>query len=102
MTITPEQFSQLLAALRMLADKSYTISGAADWPMLLTLGGLLLAAVAAMWADLRSKLIDHRTVATTELKELKAENEKGHDMIWEAMRACQDDCCPRRREHSRE
>ena len=100
--MTPEQFSQLLAVLRALADKSYTISGAADWPMLLTLGGLLMAAVAAMWADLRSKLTDHRTVAVAELKDMKAENEKGHDLLWEAMRACQDDCCPRRREHSRE
>lgn len=99
--MTHEQFIQLLAVLKQLAEKPYTISGASDWPMLITIGGLLMLVIAAMWADLRSKLTDHRALSSAELKEFKGVNEKEHDIIWEAMRACQDDCCPRRREQSR-
>ena len=100
--MTAEQFSQLLSVLKQLADKQYTISGATDWPMLLAVGALLMAAVAAMWADLRSKLTEHRGMAVEALQELKTSNNEEHNKIWAAMRDCQDDCCPRRREHDRD
>ena len=93
-----------MEVLKKLADKQYTISGAADWDMLLAIGGLLMLAIAAMWADLRSKLTEQRNMATSDIHEFKATNKGEHDTIWEAMRACQDDCCPRRkdrRDHDR-
>lgn len=103
-----EQFTQLLAALKGMGPQQYTITGAADWPMLLVIGGMLVGAVAMMWADLRSKLSTHQTDLRAELADLKTTNAKEHDDmkkantksnddIWAAMRDCQDDCCPRKR-----
>ena len=78
--------------------------------MLLVIGTILMGAIGVMWADLRAKLSDHRTAAMTDLREYKGANEKDiaelkvankndHDLIWGAMRDCQNECCPR---HTRE
>lgn len=80
-----EQFAQLLQALEKIATKTYTLTGAADWPLLLVIGGLLVAVLGAMWHDLRTQLSVH-----------KQDNEKDIDTIFEIQRRCQDECCPRR------
>jgi hypothetical protein len=82
--MTPDQFNQLLQVLERIASKQYTITGAADWPILLVLGGLLVSVLGFMWHDLRGQLKDH-----------KDDNEKDIDLIWEQQRRCQEDCCPR-------
>jgi len=91
--MTQEQFAQLLKLLEKLADKSYTITGASDWPALVAVGGLLLLAVAAMWADLRSALKDSRCDWQRDLVAHKADNDKAIDNLWTAQRDCKEDCC---------
>ena len=82
--MTPEQFGLLLKLLEKIADRSYTITGATDWPMLVALVGMFgvvfTGLVGAMWIDLRGRLGD---------------NTREHEKIWKAMTDCQDDCCPR-------
>jgi hypothetical protein len=58
--MTPDQFNQLLQVLERIASKQYTITGAADWPILLVLGGLLVSVLGFMWHDLRGQLKDHK------------------------------------------
>jgi len=82
--MTPEQFAQLLQALEKIATKPYTLTGAADWPLLLVLGGMLIGVIGAMWHDLRSQLGEH-----------KKDNEKDIDTLFEVQRRCQEECCPR-------
>jgi len=83
--MTPDQFAQLLALLAKIADHPYTITGAADWPILAVMGTLLGALIAFMWHDLGAKIIEH-----------KRDDEKAHDAVWRAMRDCKDDCCVER------
>lgn len=78
--MTPDQFQQLLSVLQKIADKQYTLTGAADWPMLVAMGGLITGLIGFMWLDLRGKLVDNKTE---------------HEKLWRAMADCQDDCCPR-------
>lgn len=78
--MAPEQFQQLLVVLQKIADKPYTLTGAADWPMLMAMGGMVSALVLLMWCDLRGQM---------------GENKKEHARIWQAQADCQDDCCPR-------
>jgi hypothetical protein len=86
--MTSEQFAQLLQALEKLAVKPYTITGASDWPMLLVIGGMMLAIISAMsgafWHYVLMQLGEH-----------KKENEKDIDTLFEVQRRCQDECCPR-------
>lgn len=88
-----DQFEQLLDVIQEFATKSssYTITGAQDWPMVLAMGGVLMIVLGAMWADLSNKLVSN-----------KNENAKQVDMLWEALRECQDDCCPRGRKVPRD
>lgn len=79
--MTTEQFTQLLIILQKIADKSYTLTGAADWPMLVAMGGMLVLLIGCMWADLRGKF---------------AANDQEHNRLWRAHMDCQDECCPRR------
>ena len=96
--MTPEQFTQLLSLLKELASKTYTITGAADWPILAIVGGGLVSVIAFMWVDLRSVIKDNRSEWRQELEKQKSDNDKAHDLLWDAHRDCQHECCPRRKE----
>ncbi|HKI46918.1 MAG TPA: hypothetical protein VKA08_16435 [Balneolales bacterium] len=90
--MTPQNIDALLAVLRQIAESltianKYTITGAADWPILAAVGGLLIAILGFMWRDLRSAM-----------KDLKRESRADIDTVWAAMRDCQHDCCPRKKE----
>lgn len=78
--MTTDQFNQLLIVLQKIADKQYTLTGAADWPMLVAMAGLVSVLIGCMWFDLRGGM---------------KENRSEHDKMWKAMADCQDDCCPR-------
>ena len=84
--MTPEQIQEIIAALKAIASgpKGYTLTGAADWPLLIIVGAGLVVLLGMMWADLRANIRDNRS-------EWKGEA----TTIWAAMKDCQDDCCPR-------
>lgn len=85
-----EQVNQLLNLLAKIAEniskpQPYTITGAADWPLLLVLGFVLVGLIGWMWKDLKDAM-----------RENKAERTKAIDDIWNEMERCQHECCPRR------
>lgn len=83
--MTPEQFSRLLEVLEKMASaKSYTITGASDWPILAVVGAIMIALIGAMWHDLRVSIQENKREAAADI-----------DKLWAAQRDCQDDCCPR-------
>jgi hypothetical protein len=88
--MNPDQTRMLLEALDKIASamqgQAYTITGASDWPILATVGGALVVVLGFMWRDLRSVI-----------KEVKTEGRSGDDLIWAALRDCQNDCCPRKK-----
>ena len=103
--MNPEQVEKLLSTLEAIAKgitmpNQYTITGAADWQILVTLGGalgtILLAAIAFMWVDLRSVGKDNLGEWREALTAYKTEHKEEHDHIREAMREGQEDCCPSR------
>jgi len=103
--MNPEQVEKLLSTLDaiakgIIAPNQYTITGAADWQIIVTLGGalgtILIAVIAFMWVDLRSVVKDNRGEWREALTAYKTEHKEEHDHIREAMRECQEDCCPPR------
>jgi hypothetical protein len=91
--MSPDQFAQLLSVLTKLADRTYTLTGAADWPIMATLAGLLIAVLGWMWVDLKATIKEGRSECRGELDKFKTEHEKEHSRIWQAHRDCQIDCC---------
>ena len=94
----PEQIDHLLRSIDKLAtalsqSQPYTITGASDWPILLVIGGMLVAMIGFMWNDLRSTLKDDRSEWQKAVEAHKKENVKSFDDIWEEHRRCQDKCC---------
>jgi hypothetical protein len=84
--MTPDQIHQLLQLLGKIAERQFTITGAADWPILAWMCMGFGAMLGLMWIDLRS-----------DRNERKEENEKEHDKLWHALRDCKEDCCPARK-----
>ena len=100
--MTTEQFTSLIGILKQLADQQYTITGAADWPILLmmcgVLGTLMLTIggmVAYMWKDIKATIKENRSEWRVELDKEEIERKRQDDMIWSHIRECQEDCCPR-------
>lgn len=104
--MSPQQFELLIATLEKLSNRlgTYTITGAADWPILAPVAGLMVAMIAYMWHDLKATLKTDRdtwrvTMAEQRLElervetRCRIEAEKGDDKIWTAIRHCQEDCC---------
>lgn len=83
-----EQFAQLLSVLKEIANKQYTITGAADWSMLVTtvsmFGGIMLLLIGGSIGHILS------TIATD-----RKENREDHAAIRQERKDCEDDCCPR-------
>lgn len=108
--MTPDQFEKLLSVLERVSVKQpYTITGAADWPLLLVLGGLIVAVIAFMWRDLKAgyaadkaerqrEFTMHKDESREQLSEHKQENKEQFDYVWTAIRDCQHECCPRKKE----
>lgn len=91
--MTNEQFDRLIHVLG--EDRSYTLAGAADWYMLVAMVTVVSALIIYIWQDLKITIKDHRFEQKKDLDDEIAERKAQDDLIWEAMRHCQDDCCPR-------
>ncbi len=74
--MTTEQFTQLLGAIEKIATRPYALTGAVDWPLLLVLGGLLMAVIGAMWVDFKQAMKDGREEWLNEMRDAKSENDK--------------------------
>lgn len=110
--MTPEQTAKLLELLSKIADalsvpKVYTLTGAADWPLLIVVSGIIALMIAMigglikyMWVDLRIGLRDNKVEWKAVITELKQEEKEEHDLLWSAIRDCQSDCCPPRIGHA--
>lgn len=93
--MTDPQLETLLVTLNRLADRmgTYTLTGAADWPILVALVGILVGMIGYMWHDLKRTIGHLHTDAGRIERECRAHAEKEDDKIWRAMRDCQKDCC---------
>lgn len=95
--MTPDQFSQLLTILKQIVARQYTLTGAADWPLLAFLCVIIFALIGLMWRDLRSLIQGNKTESDDKIKTIKEEFRKDIDKLWQAQRDCQNDCCPRKK-----
>lgn len=95
--MNPEQFAKLIESIATLSARSYTLTGAADWPLLAFVGGGTLILLGMMWSDLRTSITGSKREAEKALETHIAECGKENDKIWQAMRDCQGDCCPRKK-----
>ena len=120
--MTPDQLQQIIAALKEIAaqSKSYTLTGASDWPLLVVVGGILMALlgvmagmIGLMWADLRNNIregkaewqaavekheqeLDEKCAANAQLmRDVEARIKGEITTIWQVVTDCQSDCCPR-------
>jgi hypothetical protein len=91
--MTPEQFERLIKLIEKMSSPSYTITGAQDWPILVVVGAILLAAIALMWADLKSLIKDNKIEWKDQLTAHVKENTNDLDDTWEEIRRCQANCC---------
>ena len=90
--MTTDQFMKLLEVFENIAAKQYTISQATDWPILVMGGGVIAGLVGFMWRDLKATFNDsvrslnrlireHREEARANLKALREDNDKEHDIF---------------------
>lgn len=84
--MTPEQFRVLVSLLERVLDRPYTLTDAADWPILIVVGSGLIALICFMWLDLRTVVKDNKTKA-----------ERDTEKLWDALRACQHECNKQRK-----
>ncbi len=80
--MTPEQIQMLIDAINKLvaaSTRQYTITGAADWPLVTVLGGAIVGLVVFMWIDLRSTIKEGRN-------EWKSELDKEVGLLWSETR----------------
>jgi len=92
--MNPMQFSEFIEVLERLLARQYTITGAADWPLLLTIGGvlgavlmMLIAIIGFMWRDIRAVVKDNRGEWREELLRHEEKNENAHKELWGALNA---------------
>lgn len=94
------QFSQLLTLLNQLVSNKYTITGAADWPILVIVGGsligVLIALIGMMWSDLRTTMKDHKGDWQVALTKHEIADSKELEKLWSAMQHYQEECYPPR------
>lgn len=101
-----EQLKNIVTALNEIAENhhiAYTITGAADWPILLITGVGFISLIIYIWQSAMSYIGKVELAVTSlrgdlflELKEHDKDNKSDFDK-WEMMiKDCQNDCCPPR------
>lgn len=98
--MTAEQITLLLSYLEKIATKltappTYTITGAADWPVILVGGAAFAAILGVMWRDIRQLLLTLQRDGKTSLEKHATENKADFIKLWDELRACQRSDCPR-------
>ena len=102
-----DQLPQLIKALTKLAEglehsslTKYTITGAADWPILLVVGGLVVGMISFMWVDLKSTFTEHKKdnkgeldLVWAELRKQEAKMETNKEFVLREMKECKEKCC---------
>ena len=96
--MTDIQIEHALKLLEKIVEQAnhYTLTGAADWPLLVAIGGILIGLLAWMWAHLHATIQQHRDDLRTMLTELKQDGQQQARVLWKALEECQNQCCPRR------
>lgn len=111
--MTHEQFEQLILLLAKIANFQYTLTDAADWPLLVALAGVIALCLGSIIGLL---VYIHKDLKLT-IKEKAGEWKEGldkeekerkeavqlcwdgwreeKDNLWTEMEKCQADCCPR-------
>jgi hypothetical protein len=100
--MTSEQIAQLLKLIERIADRPFTITQATDWPMVVVFFGIFSLAIGLFWRDvglridsIKEIVKEFKVIDCKEHETLKKEFERGDQLIWDAMKDCQADCCPR-------
>lgn len=116
--MTDSQFNEIMTLGKTLCDSlahvitaKYSLSEATDWPLLLILGGIVVALIGIMWKDLKDTIKSDKTewkeglsCLKAELKEaisiLKSETKGELDLLWDEsrrmkdeMKECKEKCC---------
>jgi hypothetical protein len=95
--MTDSQFTIMIEILRKIADRQFTISGAADWPLLVALATIICAIIVGggslFWRDVKSNIREVKDA----LEKMSRCDKAARDELWEEIKACQDECCPRGR-----
>jgi len=86
--LTPEQFKVLLDAI---LSRTYTLTGAADWPILAVMCSALFGLIGLMWFGLERSLRDLHSDWQRDLRIHSAENDKQIDGLWTALRDCKEE-----------
>lgn len=99
--MTAEQVEQTLKLLQRIAETlsgTYTITGAADWPILAALAAVILGLIALMWRDLKATIRDKDDIIRRDLEHEVTERKRQDDLLWSGMRDCKQECMGSRRE----
>lgn len=96
MELTPGQVEHLLRLLETIANRKYTLTGAADWQILQVVGGglvaLLFAFIAVMWADIKGTIKSNKQDSLEMMRYHEREQEKDFEAIRAEIRRCQTRC----------
>ena len=94
----PSQFDKLIIALtelgKTITDASqvqYTITGAADWPILVAFGGILAIFLAVLMGMVSSMRTDIINTIKDNRKEWREELAKAENQLWDETKAIRDD-----------
>ena len=90
-----DSLNNIADILKNMATRPYTLTGAQDWYLFMTMTGIVIGLLVYIWQDLKGTMKEHRSELQTALEKEARQREKDIDAIWQAMRACQEDCCPR-------
>lgn len=86
--------AELTKALHPLAKPPvYTLTGASDWPLLMAMGGILLAVLGFMWVDLRNTFKDHVGKNEKDLQELWNQFRTHEKYVEQEFKECKEKCC---------
>lgn len=69
-------------------EDNFTLTEARDWPLLLTVGGLLVAVIGGMWIDLKSTIKDNRQELRQEINSLEQDFKDENRKVWTAIEDC--------------
>lgn len=94
----PEQFDEIIHIAESISQSikamphTHPITASSDWPLLASMGGIIVALILFIWNDLKTMIRENDKAIARSIDRETSNRKEQNNEIWAEIRRCQENC----------